>query len=261
MLFYATSYLDFAGYLLTAFFLYGGWYLIRMRQPHTLPLFFGLLYWMVLSKIGLHWERWALPMYTCPLLIAAYGMDFAAGKVSQLRGSLKLTIQSTALGIIFLPLLVACLATTARFTLADTRVASYQFTREDGIREQSTLYEGYTPFYPSSLRDGSVRIAFGIHDRHKKIDHIIVSSAVYDRYLGERDRYPLDVEFYARVFELPLVRQFCAKEYFPEGSPFYFNNRFAREIAFLFDYTRNKEQLYTGPTVQIYKYNHPGFLD
>jgi hypothetical protein len=64
------------------------------------------------------------------------------------------------------------------------------------------------------------------------------------------------------VFALPLIRKFAEKEYFSDTTnPFYLKNDLARGMAFLADYVRNRDRLFTGPTIQIYKYDSPGFLD
>ncbi|HYA13622.1 MAG TPA: phospholipid carrier-dependent glycosyltransferase, partial [Syntrophales bacterium] len=80
MLFYAKNYFDFSGCLVTIFFGLGTFYIIKIEKMLAIPMFFGLFYWIVLSKLGLHWERWALPMYTCPLLVSAYGINYAYEK-------------------------------------------------------------------------------------------------------------------------------------------------------------------------------------
>jgi len=262
LLFYATSYLNFSGIVLLFFFFPGGYYIIRKEKLYALPIFFGLLYWMVLSKIGLHWERWALPMYTCPLLVSAYGINCAYDRSVHLARRYLLPLWCVVFVCIIGRLLVASSVTTANFTLKDTRFASYLFTQEVGIKEAQTLYEGFTPFYPSNMRDGSVRVAHYTHDKNKDVRYVIVSSGMYSRYLDERERYEADSVFYDQVFSLPLIRKFAPKEYF-EGPayPFYLNNDFAKGVAFLVDYARNRETLLTGPTIQIFKYDPPGFLE
>jgi hypothetical protein len=159
-------------------------------------------------------------------------------------------------------MLITSAVATAQFTLRDTRFVSYLFTQSAGIKEENTLYEGFTPFYPSNMRDGSVLNAYNTLDKNKTIRYVIVSSDLYDRYLGDRERYKAEVEFYDKVFSLPLVREFALKKYFPDGSyPLYLTNEVARGIAFLMDYTQSKEHLFAGPTIRIYKYDPPGFLD
>ncbi|WP_223923262.1 glycosyltransferase family 39 protein [Geobacter sp. AOG2] len=262
MAFYATSYLDFSGVIMLLFFFLGGVYIVRKEKPYALPVFFGLFYWMVLSKVGLHWERWALPMYTCPLLVSAYGINVAHEKAVQLSRRYLFPFWCVALFLIVCKLLIASSVMTAQFTLKDTRFASYLFTQKAGIAEENTLYEGFTPFYPSNMRDGSVLNAYNTLDKNKTIRYVIVSSGLYDRYLGEIGKYHAEAEFYGKVFSLPLVRKFAPREYFSDGSyPFYLNNDLARGLAFLLDYTRDREQLFTGPTIGIYRYVPPGFLD
>jgi hypothetical protein len=216
----------------------------------------------VLSKIGLHWERWALPMYTCPLIVSAYGINVAYEKSSQLTRRIPFLLWCVVFFLIISRLLVVSSVATANFALKDTRFASYQFTQEMGIKEDNTLYEGFTPFYPSNMRDGSVLNAYHTLDKNKNIRYVIVSSDMYNRYLEDKERYKAETAFYDKVFALPLVRKFAAREYFSDASdPFYLKNDLARGVVFLIDFTRNKEQLFTGPTIQIYKYAPPGFLD
>jgi hypothetical protein len=262
MLFYVKTYLDFSGSLLALFFLIGVYYLIKKEKMHALPMFFGLFYWIVLSKIGLHWERWALPMYTCPLLVSAYGITSAFDKSLLISRRLLFPMWCMAVLFIFCGLLLNSTVATANFTLKDTRVAAFRFAQEKGINENDTLYEGYTPFYPQNLRYGSVRDVYYSQDNNKKIQYVILSSGVYERYLEESGRYKAEREFYNKIFALPLIGKFAAKEYFPDSSnSFFLSNDLAREAAFLIDYSRNKKELLNGPTILIYKYSSPGFLD
>ena len=201
-------------------------------------------------------------MYTCPLLVSAYGINVAYERSLHLARRFLLPLLCVIFLCIFGRLLVASAVTTAHFTLKDTRFASYLFTQETGIKEENSLYEGFTPFYPSNLRDGSVRVAHYTLDKNKDVRYIIVSSGVYARYLDERERYAADSAFYDDVFSLPLIRKFAPKEYFERTSyPFFLNNDFAKGVAFLVDYARNKNGLFSGPTIQIYKYDSPGFLE
>src|SRR6185369_7017781 len=89
-----------AGTLLTAFFLAGIYLILQREKARALPLFFGLVYWLALSKIGLHWERWALPMYTCPLIVSAYAIDCALQKARQASKSYLPLLVSAALAFI-----------------------------------------------------------------------------------------------------------------------------------------------------------------
>ena len=262
MLFYAKTFHDLSGSLLTIFFLAGTFFIIKRERVLAAPLFFGLVYWVALSKIGLHWERWAFPMYTCPLIVSAYGIDCAYQQARGISKRFLPALLSFAAALVLFNLLAASSAITAHYTLKDTRYASYQFAELNGIKKENTLYEGFTPFYPQNMRDGSVRNAFHTLDKDKKINFIILSSGLYDRYLAEKERYRSENEFYQEVFSLPLVRQFASKEYLSDRTyPFYLDNGLARNLAFLLDFARNRDELFSGPTILIYKYAAPGFLE
>lgn len=263
MLFYAKTYLDFSGVLLFLFSLTGAYYIIKNEKMHALPIFFGLFYWIVLSMIGLHWERWALPMYTCPLLLSAYGISSACDTSLPVSRKYLFPLWCLAAFFILCKLLLTSTAITANFTLRDTRFAAFRFAQEMGITEVNTLYEGYTPFYPHNLLYGSMRdVYYTPENRKKDIRYIILSSGVYDRYFQEKHRYKAETDFYTKIFSLPLIRKFETKDYFSDKvHPFYMANDLARKIAFLIDYSRNKNELLSGPTILIYKYDTPGFLD
>jgi len=56
----------------------------RYGKP-ALPLFFGLLYWVLLSALALHWRRWGYPMYATPLLLAAFGLVLPLQRLLEIR--------------------------------------------------------------------------------------------------------------------------------------------------------------------------------
>jgi hypothetical protein len=214
---------------------------------------------VALSKIGLHWERWAFPMFTCPLIVSAYGIDCLYQKSRAASQRYLPLLVVAAFAVVLINLLAASATITLNYTLKDTRYASYQYAQLSGIAEQNTLYEGFTPFYPSNMRDGSVRNAYFTLDRNKDIQYVIVSSGLFDRYLQEKERYQAENEFYDKVFALPLVKKFAAKEYGAPHNPFFVDIGLTRILAFLMDYARNSSDLVTGPTILIYKFRSPGF--
>ena len=261
ILYYASTFQRIAGSLLTVFFLAGTFLIVQRERARALPLFFGLVYWVALSKIGLHWERWAFPMFTCPLIVSAYGIDCLYQKSRAASQRYLPVLVAAACAVVLINLLAASATITANYTLKDTRYASYQYAQLSGIAEKNTLYEGFTPFYPSNMRDGSVRNAYFTLDRNKDIQYVIVSSGLFDRYLQEKERYQAENEFYDKVFALPLLKKFAPKEYSAAGNPFFLDTELTRDLAFLLDYARNGSDLLTGPIIMIYRYQHPGFLE
>ena len=74
MLFYLQTFINASGWIVAAFAVVGLAFSILSRQPSMLLIFFGAGYWVALSKLGLHWERWSLPMMITPLMLAALGL-------------------------------------------------------------------------------------------------------------------------------------------------------------------------------------------
>lgn len=71
MRFYLEVFINAGGWLVALSALAGIVFSIISRQPSILLLFFGAGYWVALSKLGLHWERWSLPMMITPLLVSS----------------------------------------------------------------------------------------------------------------------------------------------------------------------------------------------
>jgi hypothetical protein len=272
MWFYVTSYLEHTGLPLIAFFFLGAYCIVRDEKWSSFPVFVGLLYWLLLSKLGLHWERWAVPMYITPLLVSSYGAA-SIFRSPFPKGHNYLSPPLIVLLLFAILRLVVCSSVaTAGFTLKDTRIAAYQFTRKSGITAGNSLYEGYTPLYPSGLRCGSLLHSYFAEDRFKPIQYVILSSGVYARYLAEKQRYKKESEFYDKIFALPLVASFSSsqEEYFGnkvhplevrKTYPFLLNSYLGKNFIFLADYFRNRDYMFQGPTIFIFKADGSGFLD
>lgn len=249
MFYYVKSYLSFSGIVMLFFFLAGVFYVIRNEKIYAIPLFFGFLYWILLSKVPLHWERWALPMYTAPLLITAYGIDVI--KRESLSAFKKYIGPAGKLAFLFIffKLLVVSTVITAMFTLRDTRDVSYQFIKEAGINKENALYEGYTPLCPGGPRalviDGDI-----IANK----TFVILSSSTYNKFFKEKERYTRQTQFYNQLFSLPMVNEFTpvSDDDFTDLS-FWANKSLTKGIAFLLAYVRDRNELLSGPTIKIYR--------
>jgi 4-amino-4-deoxy-L-arabinose transferase-like glycosyltransferase len=266
ILFYLQSYFAHAGVLATLLFLAGLYLVVTREKLLALPLFFGFIYWIGLSKIGLHWERWALPMYTFPLLVSAYGMGTLLEGVLPLARRLQVPLAGAVAACVVLKLLVASSVVTANFTLTDTRFAAFQFAQQKGITARNSIYEGFTPFSPGSLGYGSILNAYAYaRQENKPFRYVVVSSGMYSRYLDEMARYQAESEMYGKVFALPQLARFAAPEYGGEGAPWHLRTGLGQGLAFLLDYARRRESLLTGPTVAIHEcaadcFLHQGYV-
>lgn len=250
LVFYANAYLTFSGMLMLLFFVVGLYSIVRIEKIYSVPTFFGFLYWVLLSAVPLHWERWALPMYTAPLLITAYGIAISFRKSELFIHSKKYASAAcgTAFFAAYCKLLVVSMVVTAIFTLTDTRYLSYKFARSAGINEKNALYEGYTPFSP-----GSSRLLVSKGDVIESKGFVVLSSYTYKRFLNNKERFARQTQFYNQLFSLPLVKEFASvsDDNFADSS-FWANKSILWGISFLKDYLHDSSSLSSGPTIRIY---------
>lgn len=191
LLYYATSFASSANFIVILLVAVGIAGMFIARNYLLLFGFYGLVYWVVLSKLALHWERWALPMYTFPLLLASFGAAFLWQVIKE-KKVLRATIR-VVLGLSLAALIMNSLSSSIRMTYPHTTVAAYQFCRDMGIREDNTLYEGYSPFMPDGVK------YLDLSQINAETEYIIISSGMYNRFYAEPERYAAKIELYDRV--------------------------------------------------------------
>ncbi len=200
--FYIKTLYDNSGVILITFIILGLIHILRNRHLKFIPLFLGMIYWISLSILPLHWERWGLPMFVSPLLIAAIGLD------SLLNKSIK--YQKVLLIAAFL---FSCTALTfydwlsvAKLLAPDTRVIALDYLSSKNITSKNSIYEGYTPFSPGVTGNTKYNIN-ELNDKNKK--YFILSSSLYNRYLVDRKLdYSKNIAFYNKVTNMKLTKEF-----------------------------------------------------
>jgi hypothetical protein len=204
--FYATTFARAAGLLLVLAAAVGAYWCVRNRQRLAVPLLLGVVYWVVLSSVALHWQRWALPMYIAPLLLAAIGIRETWHHLRSARAPRwQLAVLGTAVGVAAVNLVTAVAAIAALHILPDTRLGAAADFRELGIDATNTVSEGYTPLVPGrsasifgrvQVRDGELVILPGGNEAR----YVVVSSGMYDRYVAE-ERYSAERQVYRLLDE------------------------------------------------------------
>jgi len=206
MFFYINNYITASGIILLIFFFFGCYALLSRKQSilKNIPLFYSLIFWICLSYMSLHWERWGLPMYVSPLLISAIGI----GKVYEIiktnkrflkRQKLCLRIFAAVLYVSALNLFTSSYANLLTFLLPDTRVVSQAYCEENGISESNSVFEGYTTLKltgPATIMDAFEKMDDVYYLRNNRIENIIISSNMYSRFKREPMRYTEQVSFY-----------------------------------------------------------------
>ena len=204
--FYATTYAGAAGLTLVLAAAIGAYWCVRRRQRLAIPLLLGVVYWVALSSLALHWERWALPMYIAPLLLAAIGIRETLHHLRSARAPRwQLAVLGTVVGVAAVNLVTATAAIAAMHVLPDTRLRAAADFRELGIDETNTISEGYTPLLPAraasifdrvQVQGGELVTLPGANQAR----FVVVSSAMYDRYIAE-ERYSAEREVYRLLDE------------------------------------------------------------
>ncbi|WP_227468305.1 ArnT family glycosyltransferase [Microbacterium sp. YJN-G] len=187
--FYANDLVNSTGVILVAIALIGLVQAIRNRRWDMVPLLTGLVFWVALSALTLHWDRWGLPMYLTPLLLAGVGADVVLRWAAARRLPAKVVVR-TVTGLSFLSLLLGSSAQLASALAPDTRLIAAVELADRGIDPDETYFDGYTPFLTDGPRnlaseltvadDGAIQPREGVEE----LPYILTSSRMVGRYLA-----------------------------------------------------------------------------
>jgi len=211
MLFYVNTYITTGGMILLIFFIFGCYALFSDRRKlyYYLPLLSGLFYWICLSYVPLHWDRWALPMYVTPLIISAVGISKFCKMIlprikTEGRQRTFIVVVTAVFCLSAVNLITSSIGNLTAAMLPDTRVASQQYTEENNIDKDNTAYDGYTTFQPNTAGRAILyfdRINDTYYLGHSRINNILVSGEMFERYRNEPERYADEVLFYDSLEE------------------------------------------------------------
>ncbi len=244
LIFYIKSFATWTNILSLIFIGFGVYSLIRKREKTSLFLFYGFVYWIALSYLSLHWERWALPMYITPLFLTAIGIAYT-WYLSKGRLILRYPVILVTIGFILYQGIFS-LSVPIRMSFPDTRVLALDFCRENNITPENTTYEGYSPFLPEGLQT-----IFNIDlSKAENGDYIILSSGMYNRYFSDPERYGHRIKFYETI---RTENQRIAK-FEPSSQPISITDRLEVITSVLQSKLSQAEiNRYQGPVIEIYK--------
>ena len=211
--FYAQGFATSAGIVLLACFALGVFWSIRLRLLQSVPLWSGVIYWAILSALPLHWERWGLPMYLTPLLIAPIGVYHSFRYLLDKSAARLLRWGAAGLGVAMAANLVAgSVAVSARYLSKDTRTFATEDFAERGINSTNTIFEGYTPTLPGApvkvfdrfaVKGGHLMLSSRDH-ASSRLRYVALSSYLYGRF--KEPRYVTEHQFYAMMDQqFPLL--------------------------------------------------------
>lgn len=244
LLYYFKDFYQNSGLLIFILVVIGLAFIVLMKDPNYLLLLFGIGYWIALSYLNLHHSRWSLPMMISPLFLAA----IAVAKIWQLSREkiVARIIVIVALSIVLLPFVFKGINTSVMLTWRDTRNIALHFMEENGIDDENTISDGYTPLYPNSK---NYIFAFNIFEPKEK-KYIVFSSLMADRYAAEPQRYVQENAFYETArSKLELIHEFN-----PDPEPISLIEHFQVILEYLNrQISRSNSSFTKGPRLEIYK--------
>jgi len=210
MAFYFLDFVENTGLLTVFFLVWGSVMVLRKEKTRAVPLFLGAVLLLVLSKIPLHWTRWALPMMTSGLFLSGYGI-YHCGSLSHTRlwtsrTRTKKFLHIMVMAVLCVPIvgmLLTSVFVSRNLSLPDTRSEALAFCQSENITPHNSVYEWYTPFAPGASGKGT-RDFFGhvigaLDNRDISIRYVILSSRMFERYYAEPERYADKISVYERV--------------------------------------------------------------
>lgn len=245
ILFYIKQFISTSNPIMIFFLFIGLFSLIKNKNIIGVLLLYGFAYCLILSRLGLHWVRWALPMYTTPLLLISAGFSYL------LHISKNNRILKSIIAVIFLISIMqqslTSLANSTRMGFTDTRAAALEYCNQNGITSKNSIYEGYTPFSSQFYKEVSSE---DIKEENDSISYIILSSQMYNRYFDEPVRYKEQVSFYNEIDRNHKIIRVFSPTPEPNSLPGKMD-----QIAFYFSrYFKNtKNERFNGPTIKIYR--------
>lgn len=166
---------------------------------------FVVVYVAGISILALHWDRWLLPVIPALAVVSALGVE-------QLLEWLGRAVQpgfARVLGASFLLALVAwqpaseAIVGNINSSLPDTRILAREWIQANLPAGSAVATDAYSapldadrfrPMKTFSLSYESLEFY-----QEQGIEYLVTSSAMYERFLAEAERYRSNVEFYRRV--------------------------------------------------------------
>lgn len=212
--FYAKQMIQDQGWLSLLFAFIGAIYMIIHKSKRWISLLTGLVFWVCLSILPLHWERWGTPIYIFYIIVSAIGIGSALSFLNCSRAENRWRKQisicaksllSCVLAIWILSLSLSGLCLTVNRTLPDVRNIALSFVCWKKIVPEEALSEGYTPLIPCGSADcTSFFLLSDDHAVKPKIKYatkkyLITSNSYIDRYKSEKTRYPSQCIIYDSI--------------------------------------------------------------
>ena len=200
------------------------------RSIGPLLLFaFGVIFVTAVSLSPLHWVRWILPLVPLLALFAAAAIAALARALASLLGASRAVERAVGFGLVA-AISIGPGIEMVQLARSEVRPSTTVVARDWIVANLPASSKIAQEFYTAPLggtefssvkrfslaRDrrptpqGIIEQGFTFEDyEHEHFDYLMVSDAIYDRYLFAPGRYPAEAAFYGKLFRsAKLVREF-----------------------------------------------------
>jgi hypothetical protein len=260
--FYLECFLNNVGIITLLFLLIGFFAIITDFKPTLIPLFFGFLFWIIISKLSLHWERWVVPMYISPLLISSYGISVSLCYINSMQCKVKLPLKIIliiSICTLFINLFIKTSAVLIDFSLPSTTQKYFRYIQDHKLNEQNTLFSSFTFYNNKGINSWVNNTDF--LDKYEddnymsKIKYIALDVSAF-KYINQMDIH------YQKIYNKLISKETIQAKIVPMYVPIYsFNSIIETKTLSNFirycNYVKNhRASLLVGDVYNIYLHNH-----
>ncbi len=191
--------------------------LSKNQLPQQLLFGFVIVFLVAISLSSLHWQHWIIPTLPILALFASYGSNAVANWFANCFS----TNSTVRHGLLVLCVLAISAWPAYRLILLDiqqanpsTRILAREWILENLPVKSKIAQEWYAA--PLADTDFAVTERFSLATKHDLNDYyqegynyLIVSSAIYERYLSKPEDYPSEVSFYKTLFDNGRLLYIC----------------------------------------------------
>lgn len=258
LLFYAKEYLKNVGIFFIPLTCIGIWRQVRCREKSGIALSLGVIYWIFLSALALHWERWGLPMYLSAILFGAIGIRVLYEWMRAVKGDWQVWAKratAAIMGCIALAMLSGSITNAIVHMMPDSRVLAKKYCEQNRIVPENSVFDGYIPFamtWDTNLEkklklEGDTLIL--TEEREKsEVQYILLGGSIFDRIYAQPERYHSKYELYQHIRENLEPEKIYATPKLEHGYSSVGN--IVQDIRYL---VRTFQLGYAGYDVEIYK--------
>lgn len=181
--------------------------IFRLRKKEYMPLLCSALYWIFLSVMKLHWQRWGVPMYVAYVIISVAGffwmIEICKTKIKERKKVLFAKSVVYCLGgISVISICMSGIGMAVWSSKQDARILGIELCQKNNVTVDNSIAEGYTPLSVKSGKSGVEEFELtsdGIRAKDGQKEYFVMTTNFLERYQEEPKRYKNEIEIYKRI--------------------------------------------------------------